>query len=155
MTKDEVDVIMKRVFEECHALRGCGQKEYAGGEDAFGNFERLSSELGIPREKILWVYAMKHKDGIASWIRGHKSQRESVTGRINDLIVYLVLLRSMVEDAVHPLLDPKADGLADHLASAHKSDTKKISIEVDLEKHRAEVCKGCGCCSAIVAGIIP
>lgn len=97
LTKDELGEIMERVFEECRALRGAGQKEYAGGENALGNFVRLANELGVSPEQVLWIYAMKHKDGTASYIRGHKSQRESVEGRINDLIVYLCILRGMVE----------------------------------------------------------
>lgn len=89
----------EHVFEELRKLRAAGQAEYAGGEGtAFGNFERLGAELDMPRESILWVYAKKHADGIASWLRGHKSQREDVRGRINDLIVYLLLLRCMIDD---------------------------------------------------------
>lgn len=99
MTKSELAELMERVFnDEIMWTREQGQKEYAHKEDnAFDNFDRLANELGIDPEQVLWVYAMKHKDGIASYINGHKSQRESVTGRINDLIVYLFLLRGMVE----------------------------------------------------------
>lgn len=75
-----------------------GQAEYAGGAPAFGNFERLSQELDTSREKVLWTYAIKHKDGIAAWIRGHKSQREDVRGRIQDLMVYLLLLWGMCDE---------------------------------------------------------
>lgn len=97
MTKDQLGEVMERAFEECRALRGAGQKEYAGSANAFGNFVRLAEELNATPEQVLWVYAMKHKDGIASHIRGHVSQREPVEGRINDLIVYLCILRGMVE----------------------------------------------------------
>ena len=44
------------------------------------------------------VYAMKHIDGITAHIQGHTSQREPVTGRIKDAIVYLMLLWGMVEE---------------------------------------------------------
>lgn len=101
MTLDEMREVMDRVFEECHELRAAGQKEYSGGDNAFGNFERLSQRLGISSEQVLWVYATKHFDGIESYIRGHKSQRESVAGRIDDAIVYLCLLRGMVEARAH------------------------------------------------------
>jgi soluble P-type ATPase len=100
MTKTEMKLLMEKVFnEEINKLRESGQAEYANSEDAFGNFNRLADELGISREKVLWTYAMKHKDGIVSWLNGNKSQREDVRGRINDLIVYLFLLRGMIEDA--------------------------------------------------------
>jgi len=98
VTRDEQSKVMEKVFEECRALRGAGQKEYAHREDnAFANFERVAERIGISREKVLLVYAEKHFDGIHSYIQGHRSQRESVKGRINDVIVYMTLLRGMVE----------------------------------------------------------
>jgi hypothetical protein len=100
-TPDELKHIMNQVFNECHDLRAAGQKEYAGSENAFGNFVRLAIELETTPEKVLWTYAIKHRDGIASWLRGHESQREDVTGRINDFIVYLCILRGMIEARRH------------------------------------------------------
>jgi hypothetical protein len=91
-----VATVMDDVFSRCRGLRDAGQKEYAHAEDnAFGNFERLAADLRMAREKILWVYLRKHLDGILAWINGHRSQRESVHGRIQDAIVYLVLLDCM------------------------------------------------------------
>lgn len=99
MTRDELSEVMDKVFEECRGLREAGQKEYAHDtENAMANFERIGAELELSREQILWVYARKHIDGIAAHINGHKSQRESVYGRINDLIVYLTILRGMAEE---------------------------------------------------------
>lgn len=98
MTVTDIKSVMQDVFNECYELREAGQKEYAGGSNGLGNFERLALELSMSREKILWVYLKKHLDGIVSYMNGHKSQRENVRGRINDAIVYLVLLRAMVED---------------------------------------------------------
>jgi hypothetical protein len=91
-----VATVMDDVFARCRFLRDAGQKEYAHDEaNAFGNFERLAADLRMAREKILWVYLRKHLDGILAWINGHRSQRESVHGRVQDAIVYLVLLDSM------------------------------------------------------------
>lgn len=82
-----------------HKRRGEGQREYAGGDRAFGNFERLSEQLeGLTRDKVLWIYAMKHRDGIQAWIEGHRSQREDVLDRILDLTVYVLLLHAMNEE---------------------------------------------------------
>ena len=73
-----------------------GQKEYAMTEDnVFANFERISNHLSISREKVLMTYLLKHIDGISAYVKGHKSQREDVTGRITDAIVYLMLLWAM------------------------------------------------------------
>lgn len=101
MKKVEFAALMMKVFnDEISKLREAGQKKYAGGEtsDAFTNFNKLAEELATDRKKVLWTYAMKHKDGIVAFLRGEVSQRESVEGRINDLIVYLFLLRGMIEE---------------------------------------------------------
>jgi len=101
VTQADMKAVMEQVFRECDALRGAGQLEYAGGADAFGNFNRLAQMLGLDRKAVLLVYAVKHWDGIASYVRGHRSQREHVFGRINDLIVYLILLRGMIQEDEH------------------------------------------------------
>jgi len=105
-TKDQVQEIFGQIWQEINKLREAGQKEYAGGENAFGNFERLATELNLTREKVLWVYFTKHLDGIRAYLNGHVSQRESIEGRINDAIVYLMLLRCMVQDSKESLLSP-------------------------------------------------
>jgi hypothetical protein len=101
MTKESMGEFMQDMFNErIMFLRKSGQEEYAGRkqEDAFNNFNKLSQELDIDRKKVLWTYAMKHKDGIAAHLRGHTSQREEVSGRIDDLIMYLFLLAGMIHE---------------------------------------------------------
>lgn len=112
MTLSAVAAHFDKVWEKLRALREAGQKEYAGGTNAFGNFERLGAALQLPREKILWVYLVKHLDGIQAWLNGHKSQREPVTGRIEDAIVYLLLLHAMASET-EPA-DPRLDEWAAH-----------------------------------------
>ena len=80
-------------------MREAGQKEYAQNpSNAFANFERVAEHIDSSKEKILMVYLLKHIDGITSFVKGHKSQREDVRGRITDAIVYLCLLWGMIED---------------------------------------------------------
>jgi hypothetical protein len=106
-SKAEVAAIMAETFKRLDALREAGQKEYAHtDENAFANFERVSDYLGISREKVLWTYLQKHLDGIVAHINGHRSQRESVHGRIDDAHVYLELLRGMILEDEKPKLTP-------------------------------------------------
>ncbi len=98
MNNEEFRAIITKMDNACNAVLNSGQKEYARDTDVFANFEKLSLDLGISREQVLWVQAMKHRDGIASYIRGVRSQREDVRGRIIDLINYLRLLYAMVEE---------------------------------------------------------
>lgn len=99
-TQPEMAEEFERIFaEEILPLWQEGTKEYAHtGGSPFANFERGAKEMGIDRKQVLWVYAMKHKDGIAASLKGHTSQREDIRGRINDLIVYLLLFRGMVNE---------------------------------------------------------
>ena len=99
MNREGLAAVMEQVFEECRLLRAAGQKEYAHEDDnAFRNFESIAADLGMRRESVLYVYFKKHLDGIVAWINGHRSQREEVEGRINDAIVYLCILRGMVQE---------------------------------------------------------
>ena len=99
MTRQEMARVMERTFEECRRLLSAGQQEYAHDDgNAFANFERVAERLGLSREAVLLAYLEKHLDGIHSYVQGHRSQREDVRGRINDAIVYLCLLRGMVEE---------------------------------------------------------
>jgi hypothetical protein len=100
MKRDEMAQLMEQIFEELRATRAAGQREYAHSEDdAFDNFERTAAMAGTDRERVLLVFLLKHIDGIASYVKGHRSQREDVRGRIKDAIVYLCLLWGMVEEA--------------------------------------------------------
>lgn len=111
-----MDKILQRIQTEENYLREAGQKEYAhNDENALANFERVAEQTGMTREQVLMIYLLKHLDGISAWIKGHKSQREDVRGRILDARVYLALLYAMVEDEEGPrelrqyaLIDTKA-----------------------------------------------
>ena len=99
MKKKHMDSMMEIIWAEVRRTRDQGQKEYAQTENnVFANFERLSKSLDLSRSKVLMVYLLKHIDGISSYIKGHKMQREDITGRITDAIVYLTLLWAMVEE---------------------------------------------------------
>ena len=90
---------MDKIWKEVKSTRDDGQKEYAHAEsNVFANFDRVGSLLEIGSERTLMVYLLKHIDGITAHVKGHKSQREDVRGRIKDSIVYLMLLWAMVEE---------------------------------------------------------
>jgi hypothetical protein len=98
-TRKDVADLMARVFEECQATREAGQKEYAHDDaNALANFEDDAQRLGIDRMAVWSIFANKHWRGIHAYIKGHRSQREDVRGRIKDLIVYLILLWAMIDD---------------------------------------------------------
>lgn len=77
--------------------------EYAGDLDRLANFRRNGQTLGLPMEVIWAVYYNKHHDAVMQWINdlisGKARERaEPIEGRIDDMIVYLILLKCMVEE---------------------------------------------------------
>ena len=99
MTHKQMHNLMDAIIKEVTLVRDAGQKEYAhDDEDVFANFNRVATLLKEDRKKVLMTYMLKHIDGIAAYVKGHKSQREDVTGRITDCMVYLMLLWGMIEE---------------------------------------------------------
>ena len=100
MTFEQMEKFIDRVImPEIIKTRDAGQKEYARDvDDVFHNFKRVASFTGDSEEKAILTYLIKHIDGIASHVNGYTSQREDVTGRIKDAIVYLMLLWGLVSE---------------------------------------------------------
>ena len=97
MKSKEMIELMNTIFDSILKMHKEGQKEYAHDEDnVFANFDRVANQTNADRKFVLWIYLMKHVDGIASYINGHKSQREDVRGRITDALVYLIILWAMI-----------------------------------------------------------
>lgn len=91
-----VKAVMELTFDAVKRLREAGHKEYAHDESTpFRNFEQQGQDIGVSREKVWYSMASKHWDGIKAHINGTKLQREPVTKRVDDLIMYLVLFKSM------------------------------------------------------------
>ena len=100
MTTEEFKILFdNEIMPAIRSMRDAGQKEYAhDADEIFANFNRVSNSLNCDRRKVLMTYFLKHVDGISAYINGHKSQREDVTGRITDCIVYLMLLWGMIQE---------------------------------------------------------
>ena len=99
MNQSDMSKVMDRILKEVAIMRDAGQSEYShDNSDVFANFNRVSNLLDVDRKKVLMTYMLKHVDGIAAYVKGHESQREDVTGRITDCVVYLMLLWAMIEE---------------------------------------------------------
>lgn len=88
-------------IEEITATKGVEYRR--DSDDQFENFKRAGDELGISPFAVLHIYLNKHLDAIRFWIRNHSSMvagdvkfSEPIEGRIDDAIVYLLLLKGMV-----------------------------------------------------------
>ena len=81
-------------------MRDTKAKEYANSADRFANFRRLAESLGLQDYQVGWVYAAKHLDSLASFMRNGKTlSTETIRGRFVDAITYLTLIAGMVDEA--------------------------------------------------------
>ena len=124
--------LMDSILKEITITRDSGQKEYAHDEnDVFANFNRVANLLEEDRKKVLMTYMLKHIDGIAAYVKGHKSQREDVTGRITDCIVYLMLLWGMIEEE-------------DGIVSRKESDASLQDVQQKIQRESGDLSLGRG-----------
>ena len=98
MNKTHFNEFFKHIVEEVKQTRDSGQDEYASPSNVFEDFVQTAELTGTTPAMVLYTFLNKHMRGIGAFIRGQKSQREDVTGRIKDAIVYLMLLWAMVEE---------------------------------------------------------
>lgn len=100
---DRYDQLVKETVEMIVRLGKEKGGEYAGDNDRLANFRRNGLALELPMETIWRVYAGKHWDAVTQYIvdiqQGKTRPRmESIAGRVDDLIVYLILFKAMVDE---------------------------------------------------------
>ncbi len=99
----DYNALVKKTVDQIYELSNLKGGEYAGDTDRLANFRRNADSLGLQNEQVWAVYAAKHYDAIMQYIRdlGEGKTRprlESIAGRADDLIVYLVLFKALLED---------------------------------------------------------
>ena len=107
MNFDEYKDVFNWTVSECYdlgLLKGAEYRGDEGGNNVHANFDRLASKLGVEPITILMVYLTKHLDSIDTYARLNQREHsgmetpsyEPITGRINDAINYLILLKAMI-----------------------------------------------------------
>lgn len=102
-TPDDYEQMVNRTFEAITQLARLKGGEYSGDVDRLANFRRNAQALGLENETVWAVYAAKHWDAIMQYVKdlttGQSRKRmEPITGRVDDLIVYLLLFKAMCEE---------------------------------------------------------
>jgi hypothetical protein len=75
--------------------------EYASDADRLANFKRGAALTGCTPLQVAFIYASKHYDGIASFVKTSaegtpRPSSEPIEGRFDDLINYCVLMKALV-----------------------------------------------------------
>lgn len=99
MRTDQFRTYLEGIFDRMILLTESKGAEYAHDDDQLANFRRLSERLGIPAGVVALVYLTKHMDAIEGHIRGlSESLSEPIAGRIDDALLYLILLRAIIDE---------------------------------------------------------
>jgi hypothetical protein len=101
MTNAAVEIIIKETFDNILHLRRIKGAEYSEEGDALANFRRNGADMTLPMEMIWRVFAGKHWDAVSQHVRDISSGitrilSEPIEGRIDDLIMYLCLLKAIL-----------------------------------------------------------
>ena len=98
MNTKDFNMLMSNTFNNLDGISRTKGIEYAGEVDRLANFRRLGLELDLDPEHVLWVYLTKHLDAIRSYLRAHVVLSEPIEGRIDDAILYLILLKGLIQE---------------------------------------------------------
>ena len=100
MNGSEFAYLLDATHQRLVDLTATKGREYANSDDQLANFKRLSATLGISPEAVCFVYLTKHLDSIQSHLRcPEKLLSEPIEGRIDDAILYLILLKGLLNDS--------------------------------------------------------
>lgn len=97
MNWEEQEKLWATTMTECEIILRQKGKEYAGDEDALGNFKEALGEIGTTPEQVWAIFARKHWRSITQFVKhGQTFSEESIESRIHDLINYLFLLKCII-----------------------------------------------------------
>jgi hypothetical protein len=103
MKPDDFVLLIDETFRNLHNLSKTKGREYSGVNDRFANFKEIAKDLIITPEQALWVYFYKRFCSIRTHIHdiavnNPRVLSEPIEGRIDDAILYLLLLKGLLRD---------------------------------------------------------
>ena len=107
MNGSNFEKLLESTAEHLQVLTKSKGAEYAHDADQLANFKRLGHQLRLKPTTVLMVYMQKHLDAITEYVSAVQAEAcpilsEPIEGRIDDAILYLVLLKALVVDLSLP-----------------------------------------------------
>lgn len=101
MNQDEFSYLVSSTLKSCNDLLVVKGGEYTGSTDRLANFKRGAALTGATPLQVAFIYASKHFDGIASFVKSSakgtpRASSEPIEGRFDDLINYCILMKGIV-----------------------------------------------------------
>lgn len=105
MKKEDFRLMLSETYDRLVDLTLSKGEEYARSDDQLANFKRSAAEAGITPEQVWLVFFNKHVDAIKhnlakpriKWSDGSGGS-EPLEGRIDDAILYLILLKGLIRE---------------------------------------------------------
>lgn len=125
--------LLSSTYETLKNLTTTKGEEYSNSDDQHANFKRLGLTLGLEPEQVLLVYLTKHMDSIHYYVKeesefpGITKLSEPIEGRIDDAILYLCLLKGLIQERAG--LQEQADLVADRPSRA-RTETRGFEREL-------------------------
>jgi hypothetical protein len=103
MTNNEFKELLEKVHNDLIFLTDTKGADYTVGDsDQLANFKNISFDTGIHVEQALMVFLNKHLSAIKMWVKRNRNMdykpSEPIDGRIDDAILYLILLKAIIVD---------------------------------------------------------
>ena len=98
MSPKEFNLLIDKTFIKIEELSATKGSEYAAGSDRLENFKTNGLVFGVPPESVCGIFMDKHYRAIQSFIRTGIVYSEPIEGRIDDCILYLLLLKGIIKD---------------------------------------------------------
>jgi hypothetical protein len=103
MIATEFDMVVRLTFERLQQISATKGREYVRDSyDCLDNFKRIGAQLKLDPKVVLTVYLQKHLDSISTYVTrgGEGEYAEPIEGRIDDAILYLLLLKGLCQDSM-------------------------------------------------------
>lgn len=101
MNTKDFNRLVESTIGDCKDIMIAKGGEYAHGDDRLDNFKRNAAQLGLTPLDVWAIYFRKHLDAITIYVQDQRLGRErprseSITGRFDDAINYLILGKALV-----------------------------------------------------------
>lgn len=92
------DTIMLETFKRIKDLSDRKGQDYSGNGDVLTSFKSNATYLGMSPKAVWGVLVLKHWDALMTYVRTGKLESEGIDQRIDDIIVYMLLLKAMIAE---------------------------------------------------------
>lgn len=98
MTKEDFIRLVGQTNDAMLHLTKTKGEEYTRDSDQLANFKRYAADNGITPQQAWGVLFGKHLDAIQFFIQNGRELSEPIESRIDDAILYLILLKAMIRE---------------------------------------------------------